>query len=176
MNAKLARIEKAEAEYMLNHKSKEEAAAALADDKVCARLVDEGDNEIGGKDTEMTGDLREVKRKKKRKRDKYSDEGNIEPDRKTSKGDDSRVVASVTLEPILEPKRKKKKDKKKVEENTENEEPQEEAGVIKTKKSKKSKKSHESSPNETQTILVSEEISSKKKKKSKGKKLKGGSD
>ena len=46
MNAKLARIEKAEAEYMLNHKSKEEAAAALADDKVCARLVDEGVNEI----------------------------------------------------------------------------------------------------------------------------------
>ena len=177
MNAKLARIEKAEAEYMLNHKSKEEAAAALADDKVCARLVDEGDNEIGGKDTEVTGDLTEVKRKKKkRKRDKYSDEGNIEPDRKTSKGDDSRVVASVTLEPILEPKRKKKKDKKKVEENTENEEPQEEAGVIKTKKSKKSKKSHESSTNETQTILVSEEISLKKKKKSKGKKLKGGSD
>jgi len=176
MNAKLARIEKAEAEYMLNHKSKEEAAAALADDKVCARLVAAGDNEIGGKDTEVTGELQQVKRKKKRKRDKYSDEGNIEPDRKTSKGDDSRVVASVTLEPILEPKRMKKKDKKKVEENAENEEPQEEAGVIKTKKSKKSKKSLESSTNETQTTLVSEEISLKKKKKSKGKKLKGGSD
>jgi len=39
----------------------------------------------------------------------------------------------------------------------------------------KSKKSHESSTNETQT-MISEEISLKKKKKSKGKKLKGGSD
>merc|ERR1739838_877550 len=41
MNAKLARIEAAEAEYMLNHKSKEEAAAALVEEKACAGLAEE---------------------------------------------------------------------------------------------------------------------------------------
>merc|ERR1712037_377803 len=112
---KLARIEKAEAEYMLNHKSKEEAAAALAEDrvgarlaedKVCTRLIGEGDNVSsgggGGKDEVLTEDLTEVKRKKnKRKRDKNSDEGNIEHE--IIKGDDtSEVAASI----IVEPKRK----------------------------------------------------------------------
>jgi len=172
MNAKLARIEKAEAEYMLNHNSKE-AAAALAEDKVCAKLV-EGDNGSGGKDTEDTGDLTEVKKKKKkRKRDKYSDDGIIEPDNKTFKGEDTReAAASITVEP----RHKKKKNKKSVEENIENEEPQVEVGVIKKKKSKKSKKSEESTTNESPTILISGEEVSLKKKKSKRKKLKGGSD
>jgi len=179
MNAKLARIEKAEAEYMLNHKSKEEAAAALAEDrvgarlaedKVCTRLIGEGDNVSsgggGGKDEVLTEDLTEVKRKKKkRKRDKNSDEGNIEHDDEIIKGDDTSEVAAST---IVEPKRKKKKSKK-GEDNIENEEPQEEADVLKKKKSKKSKKLHETS--------ISEEVSLKKKnKKSKRKKLKGGSD
>merc|ERR1712210_375022 len=118
MNAKLARIEKAEAEYMLNHKSKEKAVAALAEDRVgarlaenqvCTRLIGEGDNVGsggGGKDEELT----EVKRKKKkRKRDKNSDEGNNELDNEIIKGDDtSEVAASI----IVEPKRKKKKSKK----------------------------------------------------------------
>ena len=49
MNAKLARIEKAEAEYMLNHKTKEEAAAVPAEDKACARLAKEGDVGSAGK-------------------------------------------------------------------------------------------------------------------------------
>ena len=179
MNAKLARIEKAEAEYMLNHKSKEEAAAALAEDRVgarlaedqvCTRLIGEGDNVSsggcgGGKDEVLTEDLTEVKRKKKkRKRDK-----NIELDNEIIKGDDmSDAAAGIIVEPNLEPKRKKKKSKK-GEDNIENEEPQEEADVLKKKKSKKSKKLHETS--------ISEEVSLKKKnKKSKRKKLKGGSD
>jgi len=184
MNAKLARIEKAEAEYMLNHKSKEEAAAALAEDrvgarlaedKVCTRLIGEGGNVgsgdcgEGGKDEELTEDLTEVKRKKKkRKRDKNSDEGNVELENEIIKGDDtSEAPAGVIVEPNLEPKRKKKKSKK--EDNIENEEPQEEADVLKKKKkSKKSKKMHETS--------LSEEVSLKKNKKSKRKKLKGGSD
>merc|ERR1712192_188165 len=55
MNAKLARIEAAEAEYMLNHKCKEEAAAALAEDKACARLAE-------------VEDLAEVKKKKKKRK------------------------------------------------------------------------------------------------------------
>merc|ERR1712037_842426 len=168
MNAKLARIEKAEAEYMLNHKSKEEAAAALAEDRVgarlaenqvCTRLIGEGDNVGsggggGGKDEELT----------EGKRDKNSDEGNNELDNEIIKGDDTSEAAARI---IVEPKRKKKKSKK-GEDNIENEEPQEEADVLK-KKSKKSKKLHETS--------ISEEVSLKKKnKKSKRKKLKGGSD
>merc|ERR1711934_1049084 len=77
MNAKLARIEKAEAEYMLNHKSKEEAAAVLAEDRVCARLVEdqtcirlggEGVNEGESVDKESAAGPAEVKRKKKRKK------------------------------------------------------------------------------------------------------------
>merc|ERR1719397_483529 len=90
MNAKLARIEKAEAEYMLNHKTKEEAAAALAEGKVCARLAEEGDLGSAGKDTESTEDLTEVKKKKKkRKKEKDTDDGSIEPDNKILKGDDT---------------------------------------------------------------------------------------
>merc|ERR1719397_1713375 len=178
MNAKLARIEKAEAEYMLNLKTKEEAAAALAEGKVCARLAEEGDLGSAGKDTESTEDLTEVKKKKKkRKKEKDTDDGGIEPDNKILKGDDtSQVAASLTAGPILEPVNNRKKSKKRIrEDNIENEEPEEEAGVIKKKKSKKSK---EASSNETQPILLSEEeeVSLKKKKKSKRKKLKGGSD
>merc|ERR1712112_639316 len=177
MNAKLARIEKAEAEYMLNHKSKKEAAAALAEERVGARLVGEGDNGGRGKETELTEDLAEVKRKKKkRKKEKDSDDGIIEPENKTFKGGDkSEITASIPVELNQEPRHKKKKSKKRKDdiENVEpqeeikNEEPQEEIGVPKKKKSKKSKKSDET--------LISEEVSLKKKK-SKRKKLKGGSD
>merc|ERR1719397_944358 len=139
MNAKLARIEKAEAEYMLKHKSKKEAAAVLAEDKVYSRLAEEGDHRSAGKDTESTEDLSEVKKKKKkRKKEKDSDDESIEPDNKVLKGDDtSKAAASMTSELNLEPVIKKKKSKKRTrEDNIENEEPQEEAGVIK-KKSKK---------------------------------------
>jgi len=173
MNAKLARIEKAEAEYMLNHKSKEEAAASLAEERVGARLVGEGDNGGRGQETESTEDLAEVKRKKKkRKKDKDSDDGNIEPGYKTLKCDDkSKITASIPVELNLEPRHKKKKSKKR-KEDIENVEPleeikNEEIGEPKKKKSKKSKKSDET--------LMSEEVSLKKKK-SKRKKLKGGSD
>jgi len=179
MNAKLARIEKAEAEYMLNHKSKEEAAAVLAEDRVCARLVEdqtctrlvgEGVNECEGVDKESAEGPPEVKRKKKkRKKDKDSD-GIIEPDSKIFKGDDTReITVSVTVEPNLETKQKKKKSKK-GEDNIENQEPQEEAGVLQKKK-KKSKKSEK-----LDEVPILEEVTLKKKKKSKRKKLKGGSD
>jgi len=181
MNAKLARIEKAEAEYMLNHKTKEEAAAVLAEEKACTRLAEEGDLGSAGKDTESTEDLTEVKKKKKkRKKEKDSDDGSVEPENKMLKGDDTNgVAASMTAELNVELVIKRKKSKKrKREDNIENEEPQEEAGVVKKKKSKKSKKSEEASTNETQPILLleEEEVSLKKKKKSKRKKLKGGSD
>merc|ERR1711971_987473 len=174
MNAKLARIEAAEAEYMLNHKSKEDAAVSLAQEKACARLAEGEENHGGvGKDTE---DLAEVKKKKKeRKKDKESDGGIIEPDNKILKVEDtSDVVAELNLEPAI--KRKKPK-KRKREENIENVEPQEKAVVIKKKKkSKKNKKAEESSIIGTQpTLLEEEEVSLKKKKKSKRKKLKGGS-
>merc|ERR1712192_247708 len=162
MNAKLARIEAAEAEYMLNHKSKEEAAVALAEDKACARLAEEVE------------DLTEVKKKKK-KRKKEKDDGSI----KILKVEDtSEVAATMTAELNPEPAIKRKKSKKRRrEDNIENEEPQEEADVIKKKKSKKDKKSEESSTNNSQPILLQEEeVSLKKKKKSKRKKLKGGSD
>merc|ERR1712192_225106 len=155
MNAKLARIEAAEAEYMLNHRSKEEAAAALAEDKACARLTEEED-------------LTEVKKKKK-KRKKEKDDGSIE----ILKIEDT-MTAELNPEPAI--KRKKSK-KRRREDNIENEEPQEEPGVIKKKKSKKSKKSEESSTSGAEPILLKEEeVSLKKKKKSKRKKLKGGSD
>merc|ERR1711990_400752 len=177
INAKLARIEKAEAEYMLDHKSKEEAAAVLAEDRVCARLVEdqtctrsggEGVNEGEGVDKESAEGPAEVKRKKKkRKKDKDSD-GIIESDSKIFKGDDTReVIASVTVEPNLETKHKKKKSKGG--DNIGNQEPQEEAGVLqKKKKSKKSEKVDE--------VPILEEVPLKKKKKTKRKKLKGGSD
>merc|ERR1712192_13775 len=156
MNAKLARIEAAEAEYMLNHKSKEEAAVALAEDKACARLAEEVE------------DLTEVKKKKK-KRKKEKDDGSIE----ILKIEDT-MTAELNPEPAI--KRKKSK-KRRREDNIENEEPQEEPGVIKKKKSKKSKKSEESSTSGAEPILLKEEeVSLKKKKKSKRKKLKGGSD
>merc|ERR1719397_862950 len=181
MNAKLARIEKAEAEYMLNHKTKEEVAAVLAEDKACARLAEEGDLGSAGRDRESTEDFSEVKKKKKkRKKEKDPDDGSVEPENKMLKGDDTNgVAASMTAELNVEPVIKRKKSKKrKREDNIENEEPQEEAGVVKKKKSKKSKKSGEASTNETQPILLleKEEVSLKKKKKSKRKKLKGGSD
>merc|ERR1719397_2277919 len=181
MNAKLARIEKAETEYMLNHKTKVEVAAVLVEDKACARLAEEGDHGSAGKDTDSREDLTEVKKKKKkRKREKGSDEGGIEPDNKILEGEDtSEVAASMNAELNPEPVIKRKKSKKsRREDDIENEEPQEEAGVTKKKKSKKSKKSEEASTNETQPILLleEEEVSLKKKKKSKRKKLKGGSD
>merc|ERR1712116_14385 len=128
---------------MLNHKSKEEAALVLAEEKACARLAEEGDLGSEGKDTESSEDLTEVKKKKKkRKKEKNSDDGSVEPDNKILKGDDTiEVAASMTAERNLEP-------------------------VIKRKKSKKSKSSEEASKNETQPnfLLEEEEVSLKKKK------------
>merc|ERR1711971_48684 len=172
MNAKLARIEAAEAEYMLNHKSKEDAAVSLAQEKACARLAEDEENHGGvGKDTE---DLAEVKKKKKkRKKDKEPDDGIIEPDNKILKVEDtSDVAAELYLEPAIKRKKSKKRGR---ENNIENEEPQEEAGVMKKKKSKKNKKAEESSIiGALPTLLEEEEVFLKRKKKLKRKKLKGG--
>merc|ERR1712228_484686 len=63
MNAKLARIEKAEAEYMQNHKSKEEKSAA--------NRLEEGVDDCAAE---------AKKKKKKRKREKDLDETIAEPD------------------------------------------------------------------------------------------------
>merc|ERR1712181_107931 len=94
---------------MLNHKSKEEAAVALVEDKACARLAEEGE------------DLAEVKKKKKkRKKEKDSDEGIIEPDDKILKVEDtSDVTAELNPEPAI--KKKKSKKSKKSEEPSTNE-------------------------------------------------------
>merc|ERR1711928_285933 len=104
---------------MLNLKTKEEAAAALAEGKVCARLAEEGDLGSAGKDTESTEDLTEVKKKKKkRKKEKNSDDGSVEPDNKILKGDDTiEVAASMTAERNLEPVIKRKKSKKRKKED-----------------------------------------------------------
>ena len=62
MNAKLARIERAEAEYMENHKLKEQEAVSVVEKDVRSRL---GEGEASVEDANT-----EVKKKKKRKREK----------------------------------------------------------------------------------------------------------
>merc|ERR1712141_262103 len=103
MNAKLARIEKAEAEYMQNHKSKEEKAAA--------NRLEEGVDDCAA----------EVKKKKKkRKREKDLDETIAEPDTidvikcdEKKKLKESREEENIeNEEPEEEIKTKKKKSKK----------------------------------------------------------------
>ena len=102
MNAKLARIEKAEAEYMQNHKSKEKSAANRLEEGVddCAPEV--------------------KKKKKKRKREKDLDETIAEPDtidvikcdgkKKFKKSREEENIENE--EPEEEIKTKKKKSKK----------------------------------------------------------------
>merc|ERR1711953_1359046 len=62
MNAKLARIERAEAEYMENHKLKEQEAILVEEKDLSSRL---GEGEASVEDANT-----EVKKKKKRKREK----------------------------------------------------------------------------------------------------------
>ena len=64
MNAKLARIERAEAEYMENHKLKEQEAISLVEKDVSSRL---GEGEASVEDANT-----KVKKKKKRKREKIA--------------------------------------------------------------------------------------------------------
>merc|ERR1712192_217251 len=155
---------------MLNHKSKEDAAVALAEDKACARLAGEGENH--GSVVKDTVDLAEVKKKKKkRKKDKESDDGIIEPDHKILKVEDtSDVVAELIPEPVIKRKKSKKRER---EDDIENEESQEEAAVIKEKKSKKSKKSEEPSTNEPILLLEEEEVEAKEVERGFGQVLKG---
>jgi len=163
MNAKLARIERAEAEYMENHKLKEQEARLVVEQDVSSRLG-EGEASVEDADTE-------AKKKKKRKRGK--DGIDAIPDQELPRCD----VKDFVDEEEEDQKPKKKKSKKRpVEENIENEEPPHELKV-KKKKSKKSKDDSDDSPLEVQLIVLTEEESAtKKKKKSKKKKLKGGSD
>merc|ERR1712147_62829 len=163
MNAKLARIERAEAEYMENHKLKEQEAISEVEKDVSSRL---GEGEASVEDANT-----EVKKKKKGKRVKDGIDAitNQELPRCDVKG--------FVNEEEEDRKPKKKKSKKRpVEENIENEEPPHELKV-KKKKSKKSKDDSDDSPLEVQLIaLTEEESATKKKEKSKKKKLKGGSD
>ena len=64
MNAKLARIERAEAEYMENHKLKEQEAISEVEKDVSSRL---GEGEASVEDANT-----KVKKKKKRKREKMA--------------------------------------------------------------------------------------------------------
>ena len=63
MNAKLAQIERAEAEYMENHKLKEQEAISLVEKDVSSRLG-EGEASVEDANTEV--------KKKKRKREKMA--------------------------------------------------------------------------------------------------------
>merc|ERR1712141_786246 len=114
MNAKLARIEKAEAEYMQNHKSKEEKSAAN-------RL------EEGADDCAAEG----KKKKKKREREKDSDETIAEPDnidvikcdgkKKFKKSREEENIENEEPEEEIKTKKKKLKKLKKPDEISANE-------------------------------------------------------
>merc|ERR1712126_668642 len=163
MNAKLARIERAEAEYMENHKLKEQEAVSVVEKDVRSRL---GEGEASVEDANT-----EVKKKKKRKRGKdgIDDTPHQELPRCDAKG--------FVNEEEEDQKPKKKKSKKgPIEENIENEVPVHELKV-KKKKLKKSKVDIDDSTLEVHPVAsTEEETATKKKKKSKKKKLKGGSD
>merc|ERR1711953_537896 len=110
MNAKLARIEKAEAEYMQNHKSKEEKSAAIR--------LEEGADEV-------------KKKKKKRKREKDLDETIAEPDtidvikcdgmKKLKKSQEEENIENEEPEEEIKTKKKKSKESKKSDEISANE-------------------------------------------------------
>merc|ERR1711962_845831 len=110
MNAKLARIERAEAEYMENHKLKEQEAISVEEKDLSSRL---GEGEASVKDANT-----EVKKKKKRKREKDGIDAitNQELPRCDVKG-------FVNGEEEDQKSKKKKSKKRPVEDNIENEEP-----------------------------------------------------
>merc|ERR1711962_1842416 len=111
MNAKLARIERAEAEYMENHKLKEQEAISAVEKDVSSRL---GEGEASVEDTNT-----EVKKKKKKKRDK--DGTNAISNQELPRCD---VKGFVNGEEEDQKQKKKKSEKRPVEEeNIENEEP-----------------------------------------------------
>jgi len=164
MNAKLARIERAEAEYMENHKLKEQEAISVVEKDVSSRL---GEGEAGVEDANT-----EVKKKKKRKKEKDGINDAI-PNQEPSRCD---VMDFVNEEEEGQKPKKKKSKKRPIEEDIENEEPVHELKV-KKKKMKKSKGDLYDSTLEVHLVASTEEESAtKKKKKSKKKKLKGGSD
>ena len=135
MNAKLARIEKAEAEYMQNHKSKEEKSAA--------NRLEEGVDDCAA----------EVKKKKKkRKREKDSHETIAVPDtvdvikcdgkKKFKKSREEENIENEEPEEEIKTKKKKSKKSKKSDEISANEFEMLLPSVEETpsKKKKKSKK------------------------------------
>jgi len=161
MNAKLARIERAEAEYMENHKLKEQEAISVEEKDLSSRL---GEGEASVEDANT-----EVKKKKKRKREKDGINDAV-PNQELPRCD---VMDFVNEK---EEGQKPKKKKKPIVEDIENEEPVRELKV-KKRKSKKSKVDVDDSTLEVHPVASTEEESAtKKKKKSKKKKLKGGSD
>merc|ERR1712013_853545 len=159
-DAKLARIARAEAEYMENHKLKEQEAISEVEKDVGSRL---GEGEASVEDANT-----EVKKKKKRGKDGIDAITNQELPRCDEKG-------FVNEEEEDQKPKKKKLKKRPVEENIENDKSPHELKV--KKKSKKSKDDSDDSPLGVHLIaLTEEESATKKKKKSKKKKLKGGSD
>merc|ERR1712012_766632 len=127
MNAKLARIERAEAEYMENHKLKEQEAVSVVEKDVRRRL---GEGEASVEDANT-----EVKKKKKRKRGKdgIDDIPYQELPRCDAKG--------FVNEEEEDQKPKKKKSKKgPIEENIENEVPVHELKVKKKKQQRRRKR------------------------------------
>merc|ERR1712012_719504 len=121
MNAKLARIERAEAEYMENHKLKEQEAVSVVEKVVRSRLG-EGESDANT----------EVKKKKKRKREKDGINDAI-PNQELSRCD---AMDFVNEEEEAQKPMKKKSKKRPIEEDIENEVPVHELKV-KKKKTKK---------------------------------------
>merc|ERR1711963_124919 len=149
----------AEAEYMENHKLKEQEAVSVVEKDVSSRLG-EGEASVEDANTEV--------KKKKRKREKYGINDAV-PNQELPRCD---VMDFVNEEEGQKPKKKKKP----IVEDIENEEPVRELKV-KKRKSKKSKVDVDDSTLEVHPVASTEEESAtKKKKKSKKKKLKGGSD
>merc|ERR1712223_345974 len=120
MNAKLARIERAEAEYMENHKLKEQEAISVEEKDLSSRV---GEASVEDANTE-------VKKKKKRKREKDGINDAV-PNQELPRCDVMDFVDE------KEEGQKPKKKKKPIVEDIENEEPVRELKV-KKRKSKKS--------------------------------------
>merc|ERR1711953_1312879 len=150
MNAKLARIERAEAEYMENHKLKEKEAKSVVEKDVSSRL---GEGEASVEDANT-----EVKKKKKRKKEKDGINDAI-PNQEPSRCD---VMDFVNEEEEGQKPKKKKSKKRPIEEDIENEEPVHEL-KDKKKKTKKSKVDIDDSTLEVHLVASTEEESATKK-------------
>lgn len=146
MNAKLARIEQAEAEYMENYRKQQEAKEQVQEVKEHRQEAKEQQQEV---DQDAQADVKSKKKKKKRKRE---------------------IEREVDAEEVEVPV-KKKKSKRKAEDNSDvNQEDLENLEPTETKKNKKSKK-EKSEPTieggECDAVVDQSEEKPRKKKKKK---------